>query len=166
MDPGVGEEVEAGDPVDQVQEAAVSSTCVRMRQKYDSAMLIAFDGEDQVHTDIFSAPSDPEIMWCVDGLGSGKYRIRPLDQQTKYLDAFEGCCDSNVVLRDYQGNDSQIWNLSTGPNGTYRVRQASSLRYLDAYTSNANRRAVTRPSQSNDTQLWRLENACDACVAP
>jgi hypothetical protein len=116
-------------------------------------------------------------VWCFtldadDGIDS--YRIQHRTYSGQYLDAYESCCDYDVVLRDFQDNLSQRWYVlaspnipasttttgttgSTGNNVYVRLQQASSNRYLDAYTTSSdNYQAVTRSYQSNSTQDWLL----------
>lgn len=76
-----------------------------------------------------------------------------------FLDAHESADrDYNVVLRDYQGNDSQRWLLTSMGGNVYTLMQLNTGRYLDAHEiPELDYRVVTRPRQTFDTtQLWRI----------
>lgn len=76
-----------------------------------------------------------------------------------FLDAHETPDrDYNVVLRTYQGNDSQRWLMTDMGGGLYTFMQMNTGRYLDAHEiPELDYRVVTRPRQTFDqTQLWRV----------
>lgn len=84
----------------------------------------------------------------------GVYTIRHAATY-RYLDAYERGHDYQVVLREKQNNDSQLWIIKTVPKGGFTIQQKSTGRYLDAYQSAIrDYRVVTREAQNDDSQVW------------
>ncbi|WP_216918052.1 S8 family serine peptidase [Nocardia noduli] len=80
---------------------------------------------------------------------------------SRYLDAYEGSNDHQVVTRDAQNNDTQRW-IITPVGDAYTVQQRSTSRYLDAYEGSNDHQVVTRDAQNNDTQRWIITPVGDA----
>lgn len=134
-------------------ELGLESTHVAFQQVANRGHLVAFDSEGQVYT----SPYEGHVF-VLEPEGSLLYRIRHWSYGT-YLDAYQNGNDHNVVLREYQNNDTQRWYIITDqPASPYlRLVQKSSGRYLDAYTTvGANNRVVTRTVQFNNTQRWSM----------
>jgi hypothetical protein len=155
---------------DQLELPSQPPTCVTIEQRNYFAGLRSSFATDQVYADPFWDPPDTHANWCLRG-GNGQYRIQPFNQPTKYLDAYQTCCDNNVVLRTFQDDETQIWQIipdALTPGGTsdsYRLLQQHNQRWLDAYTGvqGAAGRAVMRAYQNNDTQRWWIEDAHCPC---
>ena len=95
----------------------------------------------------------------IDCFGSSRDRVVRIQQVSSnlYVDAHEQDHDYALVLRERQGNDSQLWVLTDFGQNTYTIYQASSRRNVDAHVTQAeDYRIVTRDPQINNTQRWIL----------
>ena len=146
--------------------AAGQTECVNIIHRYNFHALEYSYSNDQVVTGLTNPPA-VRVTWCLQLVSSLRYRIRPYDLPTKYLDAYETCCDNNVVYRDQQNDNSQVWEIIPDAplSDALRIKQVNTGRYLDAYVGTAGgvNRAVTRTVQHNDTQRWYVDDAGCTC---
>ncbi len=106
-----------------------------------------------------SSSADQWRVTKVSGPKSNPYDvpIKLVHVQTgKYMDAHENTAAGfAVVLRDNQNNDSQTWQLVTGPSsGIWFVRQSNTGRGLDTDSSG---KAVTKLQSGMSSQHWVME---------
>ena len=74
----------------------------------------------------------------------------------RFLDAYEGMNDNNVVTRNQQFNATQAWIITPLGGNIYTIQQQSNGRYLDAHEGINDNSVVTRNAQNNNTQRWKL----------
>jgi len=168
---------DADGPTAQVEQALsalpLPDGCYRLRHVRNGRMLDAYtSGNGRVMTRDWQ--NNTTQVWCFtldNDDGIDRYRVQHRSYSGQYLDAYEGCCDYDAVLRDRQNNATQKWYVLESPNepagastsggvplgfSYIRLRQSSSYRYLDAYTLGHDYQAVTRDYQSNNTQDWAI----------
>lgn len=88
---------------------------------------------------------------------SGAYVIQQ-KSSGRYIDAYESPRrDFEIVTREPQDDDTQVWILTPFEQDAYIIEQASSGRYMDAYQYEFDDfQLVTREPQDDATQLWIL----------
>mmetsp|Transcript_75361 Transcript_75361/g.245087 ORF Transcript_75361/g.245087 Transcript_75361/m.245087 type:complete len:972 (+) Transcript_75361:136-3051(+) len=100
---------------------------------------------------------------------SSQVEVRLMDATNRfYLDSHQsGAQDFQVMLRDYEDSNSQVWVLEkvySSPvslmDGLYMIQQVATDRKLDAYEpGKADTFCVTRPVEFHDTQKWIIRHA-------
>ena len=115
--------------------------------------------EKQASTQSAQPSSSPSQPASTSNEISGAYRLVQVSSG-RYLDAFEnGELDYNIILENYQNDDSQVWMIDPQGGDSYTIRQKSTGRYMDAFQASDKGKDcsnVTRNAQGDATQRWIL----------
>lgn len=112
--------------------------------------------DNNTNVQLWAANNTNAQVWKLDNIGEGKYVIKSLLNPNTVLSASA----SNVVLRKYNGSDTQIWYFYENPSGNltlYNIGEGKLLN-IDGNTSGSNISLSDVQSNKNEIVLSKYTN--------